>query len=237
MNNSYGMISKIPETYLTEEFFDKYISCKKIYFKDIPKEMITEAVVMDYIRNGCSVDFSKIPQELITKEMVEELAKKNVCYHFDQGNQSPEISEWIYFIHKELFMSGNYVCNPSNYRFSNDWTINMKHKLYMYNHITDTMIEDMLTYLSPCDIASGLLSHNKERYLNVYEKLFIADSSCMIKFPEDIRELYRYRLSSSNTLPIGTKKEEVITEIRNEIPDVLFETFEQLSLFDFMNAL
>ena len=133
-------------------------------------------------------------------------------------------------------MSGNYVCVPSNYRFNNDWIVNLKNKLYMYNHITDTMIEDMLTYLTPGDIASGLLSHNKERYLNVYEKLFIADPSCMIKFPEDVRELYRCRLSGLSTLPVDTKKEEVITEIKDEIPDVLFETFEQLSLFDFMNA-
>lgn len=237
MNNSYGMISKIPEKYLTDEFFDKYISLRKIYFKDIPKEKLTPEVVMDYIRNECSVDFSRIPMNIITQEMINELAEKNICYHFDQGHQTPEISEWIYFAHKRIFMSGNYVCKPSNYLCNDDWRVNMKHKIYMYNHVTDVMIEDMLTYLSPSTIASSLLAHNRERYSNVYEKLFAADPSCMVKFPEVIKETYRCRLNEVNEPKESEAKAEVVVkEINDTVPDVLFETFEQLSLFDFLNA-
>lgn len=73
----------------------------KIPFDSIPTKYITPNVILSYIENGEHISFEKIPQNMITKEIMNLLYMKNSKYHFSQGNQNQQITEWLYEIYKE----------------------------------------------------------------------------------------------------------------------------------------
>lgn len=243
MERSYGMLEKIPKGYLTPEFYKKNIANRKIYFKDVPKEYLTIEVINDYIDNGCSVDFCKIPSEMITKDLIMKLARRNISYHFDQGHQTPEMSEWIYFTHKELFISGDYHNEITNYAYNSDYKVNMRNKIYMYRYITENMVTDMLSYLNPHDIAGSMLNHHGEVNTVACDLLFHTDPSCMIEFPEDLREKYRsimeeyddtlQQVTPDDTL-VTNPNEVTILPVSNDADISFCDSFTQLSLFDFL---
>ena len=239
MENSYGKLKDIPDEYKTDAFYDKYIANCKLSFKDIPKAKITKDVILHYIEEGKHVEFitsesssalkleSGSPDTTIwDKDVIITLLDKCPDFHFSQSAQDETITGLLvdyYMAHPEKY--------PSLYS-----------RLYMLGALNLENLEKLLTVLTPSAIASGIITN----YISdeVAARLYELDPLTIIDLPESFRESVKNEVKKNNaeeTIPCEDESNNnestestLDLEKEKEADILLFNSYQQLSIFDFI---